>query len=129
LPIVVGFAAAHAPITLGCVFSQSAVAGVVDADDDERLYFASLDGGIGVFADLPGASRNVRGAGVEQVLAILQIKNRVAAVRVFLIPWRQVDNDIALVGKNLARECAMKPQTGVQSGFAGGEQCSVRVRP
>jgi hypothetical protein len=45
-------------------------------------------------------------------------------LRVLFIAWRQVDDDVALVGQNLAGEGAMQAKTGVQSGFTGCEQGS-----
>jgi hypothetical protein len=59
------FAAAAFPIALVCVFGKPAIAGVIDANDDERFDFAGYDGFIGVLAHLPGAAVNKRCAAVK----------------------------------------------------------------
>ncbi len=65
-----GLAAAHLPVALVGVLGH-AVAGVVDADDDQRLHFTGANGCVGVLADLPGAAGDERGAWVEEVLSVI----------------------------------------------------------
>jgi glycerate kinase len=90
-------AAAHLPVVLVGVFSQPAVARVVNADNNQRLHFAGADGGIGVLANLPGAAGNERSARVEEVLPVLKIENRIGAVGLLVVARGHIDNEVTLV--------------------------------
>ena len=109
-----GLAAAHLPVAFVRVLGQAAVAGVVDADDDERLNFAGLDGFVGVFAHCPSAACDEGSAPVEEVLPVVQVEHRIGLFRVLAVAGRQVDDDVARVGQELASECAMKAQARME---------------
>ena len=55
--VFIGFAAAEFAVASGSVFGEALFAGVVDADDDERLDGALGDEGVGGFADAPVVGR------------------------------------------------------------------------
>ena len=73
------------------------VAGVVNADDDQRLNGAGLDQRIRGFAHAPVVSLDKRGLGIEQVLAILHIKHGKAALPLGLVTWREIDEQIVVL--------------------------------
>lgn len=117
--VLVGLAAAHLPVALVGVLGESAVAGVVDADDDEGLDLAGLDGGVSLLADLPGAAGDEGGAAVKEVLAVVEIEDGVEAVGLLLVAGRQVDDEVAVFRQVVAGESAMKAETRVGGVSAG----------
>ena len=124
-----GLASAHAPVAFMGVFGETAVAGIVDADDNEGLDFAGFNGGVGVFADFPGAAGEERGARVEEVLAILQVEDGVGAFGLLVVAGGEIDDQVALVRQVMAGKGAMKAQTGMERWFAGGQEGFGRVGP
>ena len=127
--VLLGLAAAHAPVGLVGVLVQTAVTGVVNADNDQRLNLAGLDGGVGLFAHLPGAAGNVGSAGIEEILAVLQVEHGVAAFGLLVIAGREVDDQVALVRQVMAGKAAMQAQAGMERGLTGGKQALGQVRP
>src|SRR5580658_445894 len=83
---------------------------VVDADNHQRLHFAGADRLVGLLANLPGASGDKRSARIEEILSVLQIENRVSALRMAVVSGRNVDDQVALLGQVMAGEGAMKPE-------------------
>ena len=115
--VAVGFAAAHLLVLVVGVFRKAVLAGVVDADDEERFDFAGFDGVVGVFADLPGTAGDKRCARVEEVLPVVHVENGVGAIRLFIVARRQIDDDVARLGKIDAGELTVEMQAGVGQGF------------
>ena len=74
------FAATVTPVFAGGVLLHAVMAGVVDADEDERLdeLFAgeAVGGGVGA----PGAAGDVGRAGIDEVLAVVEVEDGVATV-------------------------------------------------
>jgi hypothetical protein len=64
------------------VLGHAADAGVGDADEDEGFDFAGAGEGVGGGVGLPGAMGDERGAGVDEVLAILEIEDGEATLGV-----------------------------------------------
>ena len=73
-------AAAHAEIAGGGVLGHAAEAGVGDADEDDGLGCGRALVAVGCLAGAPGAAGNVGGAGVDEVLAVVEVEDREAAV-------------------------------------------------
>src|SRR5580658_7327756 len=114
------------------VLGQASI-GVVDADDDQRLDLAGADGLVGVLANLPGAAGDEGGAGIEEVLAVLEVEDGVSARWMAMVAGRDVDDKVAFVGQVMAGEGAMEAETGMRRGgrlgFRGGEQTLGGRRP
>ena len=110
------------------VLGQAAVTGVVDAHDNQRFHFAGFDGLVGVLTNLPCAAGNEGSAGVEEVLTVVQVENRIGERRVLVIAGRHVDDKVALVGKEMAGEGAMKMEPRMRCDFGKQFGLSGRVQ-
>lgn len=93
------FAAAVAPVAAGGVLVHAVVAGVVDADEDDGLdeVFAgeTVGGGVGA----PGAAGDVGGAGIDEVLAVVEVEDGEAAVGLGAVGGGEPDGDVTVVGE------------------------------
>jgi len=81
-----------------------------------------------VLAYLPRAAGNVGSARVEEVLPILQVKNRVSAVGLLVVVGRNVDDQIPLVRQIVAGKAGMEAETGMRRCLARREQALGQVR-
>src|ERR1700757_474299 len=95
--VFVCFAAAHLPIGHRSVFCETMIAGVGNANDDKRLDPACCDDSIGSLGHAPGASRNKRGARIEEVLTVVKIEHWEMPVRLLFVLWGDVNRDVAVV--------------------------------
>ena len=91
------FAAAEAMVAGGRVLGHAADAGVGDADQDDRLDEAVAGEGVRGLARVPGAVDDVGRAAVEEVLAVVEVKDREAAARLGAIGLGEIDGDGAVV--------------------------------
>src|SRR5579871_2792491 len=111
--VTAGLASATLPVAVVGILRDSALAGVVDADDDQGLHFAGLNRFIGLLAHLPGAAFDERGVGVEQVLAVLHVEDRVGAIRFVVVPRREIDDEVARAGQVAALKSAVQAKPWV----------------
>ena len=116
-----GLTAGEFCVGLWSVFGEAAVAGVVDADDDEGFNFAGFDGGVGVLLNLPGTTRDERGAWIKEVLAVLKVEDGVMTVGVLVVIGWEIEDDVAWIGEVGALELEVKAQAGVRG-------CEGRIR-
>ena len=73
------------------------VAGVVDADDDQRLDAAGVDQLRRGLADAPVLAFLERGVGLEQILPVVHVEDGVPGLGVPVVARRQPDEDVAIV--------------------------------
>ena len=102
--VACAFASATARIAGGGVLGHAADAGVGDADEDDGLDFAGGGEGVGGFVGAPGAAGNERGAGVDEVLAVVEVEDGEVAGGVGEVGFREVDGDVAATGKEARAE-------------------------
>ena len=95
--VEIAVAAAKGGVAGGCVLGHAAKAGVVDADEDDGFDEASAGEAVGGGVGLPGVVGDVRGAAVEEVLAVVEIEDRKMARGLVDVGFRQVDFDVASV--------------------------------
>ena len=93
------FAAAVAPVAAGGVLVHAAMAGVVDADQDDGFDQALAEEAIGGGVRAPGTSGNVGGTRVKEVLAVVEVENGETVGRLGAVGGRQPDGDVAVVGQ------------------------------
>ena len=86
------------------VLGHTADAGVGDADEDDGFDFVGGGEGVGGGVDLPGAVGDEGGAGVDEVLAVVQIEDGEAAGGVGEIGFGEVDRDVAAAGEEAGAE-------------------------
>ncbi len=98
------FSAAATGVAGGGVLGHAAHAGVGDADEDDGLDFAGGGEGVGGFVGTPGAAGNERGAGVDEVLAVVEIEDGKVAGGVGEVGFREVDGDVSAAGKEARAE-------------------------
>jgi hypothetical protein len=91
------FAAAVTPIAAGGVLLHAMRAGVGDADENDRFDEALADEAVGGGVRAPGAAGDVGGARVEEVLPVVEVQNREAAVGFGAVVGREPDADVAVV--------------------------------
>ena len=99
LAVTVGFAAAHLFVARRCVLAKTPLAGVVDAHDNERTNRAQGDQLISSVLHVPIHAGDEGGRPIEKILAILQVKHRIARLRIFLVAWRKIDDQVARARK------------------------------
>jgi len=99
-PVAAAFASAHAEVAGGGVFGHTAEAGVGDADEDDGFNLAGESKIVRGGPRSPGASWDVGGVRVEEVLAVVEVEDREAAVAIVFVLWREVDADGAVVGQD-----------------------------
>ena len=97
--VTVGAAAAEARRLGGRVFVNARFPDVVDSDDEERLHRAAENEIVGGLPDVPIHAGNKGSGAVEKVLAIVQVENREAALRLLVIAGRKIDDEVALIAK------------------------------
>jgi len=91
-------AAAEFGVAGGGVLGHAAQAGVGDADEEDRLGETGLNHAVCRGVGEPGMAGDVGGLLVEEVLAVVEVEDREAAVGVVVILAREVDEDGAVVG-------------------------------
>ena len=101
--VAVGAAAAELGNFAGGVFLDARFAGVVDADDDERLEGARLDQIISCAVDVPVLPSEGGGA-VEKILAVVEIEDWEAALWWFVVARWDVDDQVALIAQEARAE-------------------------
>jgi len=85
-------------------------------NDDQRLNHALRNQSIGGFAHAPVHAGNKRSCAVEKILAIVQVENREAALRLLVIAGRKIDDEVALVAKEARAELLMLVEVGSAHG-------------
>jgi hypothetical protein len=83
-------------------------AGVVDRHDDRGRDLPVVDQALGRFVHAPFGARE-RGAGVEEVLAVVQVQHRVPSPLIVLVARRQVHEDITTVVERVGVEGLEQP--------------------
>jgi len=115
-----GFAAVAAVCVGGRrVFVDAMSTGVVDADHDKRLDDALADHVFGDLIGMPFLAAE-SGFGIEKILAIVQIENRIAARGVGRVVGRKIDDDVARGGEMARMEVVVQPKVAgqrMQGGF------------
>ena len=125
------FAAAALPVAVGSVLGDAAVAGVIDAHNDQRLNLAGFNGGVGVLAHLPGAAADERCFRIEEILAVVHVEDRIVALGMEIVAGRNVDDQVASVGEKSAVEGAMQAKARMRWAAAApssGVGCGLAVR-
>src|SRR3712207_1801760 len=92
------------------VLVDAFVAGVVDADDDYGLYRLRLDERLRRLVHAPVLPGYEGGRAVEEVLPVVQVEHRVAAPRLALVTGREVDQHVAVCGKELRVELRVRAE-------------------
>ena len=110
--VVGGESATEAGIPGRGVLVNAFFAGVVNADDDQRLEEAAGDQLIRGLADPPVFTGLKCGLRVEQVLPVVHVKDGVAAVGVHVVTGGEPNQDISVVGEELG----VKPFVPVERG-------------
>ena len=105
--VLAGLATAQLHVARRRVFGKAALAGIRHSHNNQRLHFPSGNGVVGAFRNAPGSSGNERRRGIEEVLAVLQNQQWIAALGVLLICGRYVDADFAVARQEAARESGM----------------------
>src|SRR6266404_4251408 len=88
----------------GRVFVDANFSDVVNSDDDERLHGSGENEIVGGVADVPIHAGNEGGGAIEQVLAIVQVENRKAALRLLVVAGGKIHNEVALVAEKAGAE-------------------------
>jgi hypothetical protein len=112
--VELAFAAAAHGVAGGCVLGHAADAGVVDADEDEGLDAAFASEAVGGGVGAPGAAGKVRGAGVEEVLAVVKVEDGEVAAGIGGVGLGEVDADAA--GFGVGQEARVE-QEGLVAGI------------
>ena len=110
LAVGFGFASAHLPVGSVGILGHAAGSGVVQADDEERLHSSGEDFSISMLVHAPGAAGDEGRFGVEKILPVVEVEDGVAPVGVLVVSRRQVDEDVAIVGQEMAVPLAMDLQ-------------------
>src|SRR5216684_4585388 len=103
LCIAVGAAAAEFGDVRGSVFADARF-GVVHADDDQRGDYASLNAIIRSLADVPVLSRDEGSGAIEEILAVVKIKDGETARGLTGVSGRGVNDEVALVAEKARTE-------------------------
>jgi hypothetical protein len=101
------------------VLGHAADAGVGDADEDEGLDFVGGGEGVGGEVGLPGAVGDEGGAGVDEVLAVVEIEDGEAALGVEEVGFGEVDGDVTAAGEVAGMEVLQAEEAWVFVEFAG----------
>ena len=72
---------------------------IVDANDDQGLNSTGENKIVGGVTDVPVHSGDKSRCAVEKILAVVEIKDGEATLRLLVIAGRDVDNEIALVAE------------------------------
>src|SRR5205085_11841456 len=95
------------------VLLYATLASVVNAGDDQRLDLAAFDQLIGSLVGAPlGAAKS--SLGVEQILAVLQVEHRIAALRLIVIARRNVHDDGSFIRQKTGVKILVLAQVGRQ---------------
>ena len=106
--VEIAFTPAEAEVAGWGVFRHAAQAGICDSDEDDGLAFAGGGHSVCCFAGAPGTAGDVGGVGIEEVLPIVEVKDREAAQRVVRVCRRQVDTDDAVIRE----DCGVEEEAG-----------------
>lgn len=98
--VTIAVAATHLEVGGGGVLGHAAEAGIRDADEDEGLGLVGFVEPVGGGAGAPGVARYIGGAGIEEVLTVVEIEDGEAAGGVCRVLRRQIDGDAAVVGED-----------------------------
>ena len=114
LAVGIGLAAAEAFVLDRRVFIDAMLAGVVDADDDQRLDLAGEGELVRGLAHSPVVAFAERRLRIEEVLAILHVENGEAPVGVLIVHGRQINDEVVLLVLDLRRELGVKAEARLQ---------------
>ena len=126
--VEVAVAATEARVAGGRVLCHAAEAGVVDADEDDRLDQAGASEAVGGGVCLPGVVGDVGGAAVEEVLAVMEIEDGEPARGVVDVGFRQVDFDVASLRQEVRLELPEDEIARVVVELVRGREIVVRTR-
>jgi hypothetical protein len=118
--IEAGFAAVTAVrIGGGRVFVDAMRTCVVDANHDERLDGAFADHALCNLVGMPLLAA-IGGFGIEEILAIVEIKHGIAARGIACVVGRKIDDDVPIGGEMARMEVVVQPKVAgqrMQGGF------------
>src|SRR5258708_39562506 len=75
-----------------------------------------MDLRIGAWAHVPVLTLNKRSRTIKKILPIMQIENREAAVRLFVVAWRNIHHQASLVAQELRTEIFVSAELSVAQG-------------
>src|SRR5947209_4805908 len=96
-------------VTRRRVLAHASQTGVIDPNDDGRLDLSAFDHFVGSDVRAPILASEC-GSRIEDVLAVLQVQNRVARFRL-RITWRNINDQVAAGRKKFRRKARMQVQS------------------
>lgn len=102
--VAIGAAATELGRARGRVFTKALFAGVIDADDDERLDAIFVDAVVGSLADMPIHARDEGSGAVEKILAVVKIKDGIGALGLLVVAGREIDDEVAAIAQKARGE-------------------------